>query len=827
MLTVYSRNDEELSWEQYLEIFLHTLAGGAKLVKQGGKLTKTSALVEPAAGSVETVAEWAINVLGVHTKAKSARTLQRSFNRLIANSEAVDATLRDGFISMTSSVADLSSTVDEISAGLWAVEGTVRRGFSAVNSRLDDISDGLTHISAQVRQVSGEVEALRADFNWAMGALYWQMEAQQQQLKRILDVLQEPLDTQAKELRKRAVKAYERGLVSDPEWFGDALNDFLISAEKNRYDFLVHFYIADIYLYHQKPTELDKARKYFLNASRYAEFAEDRASYYSALALMYAGFVCYLQRDDEAAIEYSNRAAKLYPGLIEASYNHAKFAAAAGLAEVAIPSLERALRAERDYAVKVYLDEDFGCIEAQVSELVERLRAECRAEFAARLPAIEELVASGRVPRGGERTILDALLAEGKSLEGEGTYLSCRDALSRLTEVEAILEGLRIEERDRMLGTVRAQAARLREEISSHEIGTGLRSDVYGALDALDAFLATDLRYEEVGQALLAVNESRREWEAFVALGRARSSFRPGNTMPLSTAFSSDDATLILACDKDELRMWDVDRGEELESRQGVEVSHPPGLSPDGKTYFSSGYRSGFYNVRSGAKQANMEHDCYFHVAAFSPNGQRLVGSSANRLCLWDVKTGELKASAVWPYKKMLALAFSPDGHTVACAYRDGLMLWRVRSWQQGDQLLLWSVHKRRAIIAFSPDNGFLAAAEEGSSVKILKRVRRRGANIEEEHRGEDSGPALWLQHAQLEEPARAFAFGRDSRTLAVVSSGRVVLWDVESGEQRGVLNDYEGEATSLVFSHEGMTLAIGMDDGTVYLRDWVRRRSS
>jgi tetratricopeptide (TPR) repeat protein len=727
---------------------------------------------------------------------------------------------------MAYSVADLSSAMGEISDGLWAVESTMRRGFAAVNSKLEYISDHLSHISTQVEHLSGEIEALRADFNWAMGALYWQMEAQQQQLKRILDVLQEPLDTQAKELRKRAVKAYERGLVSDPEWFSDALDDFLISAEKNRYDFLVHFYIADIYLYHRKPADLDKARKYFLNASRYAEFAEESASYYSALALMYAGFACYLQRDDESAIKYSGRAAKLYPGLVEASYNHAKFAAAAGLAEVAIPSLERALRAARDYAVKVYLDPDFGHIETQVAELIERLRAECHAEFAARLPRLEKLVASGRVPRGGEHARVESLLAEGKSLERERTYLSCRDALARLSEAEAILERLRIEERDRLLGDARTQAARLREEVSGHEIGAGLRPDVYSALDALDAFLATDLRYEEVGRALSTIGESRREWEAFVAAGRARTSFRPSNTMPLSTAFSPDDTTLIFACAEDELRLWDVDRGEEIESRQGVDVWHPPGLSPDGKTYVLRSYHSGFYDVRSGAERVEMDYGCSFHVAAFSPNGQRLVGCSEYTLCLWDVKTGKLKAKATWPNKKMLALAFSPDGLTVACAYRKGLMFWRVRSWQEGEQLLSWSVRKKGASVAFSPDGGFLAAAEEDGPVRIFKRSRGRGAAAEE-HRSEDSSPALWSHHARLEGPARAFTFSRDSHTLVAISSGRVVLWDVESGTRRAVLNDCKGEATSVLFSHDGTTLAIGMNNGTVYLRDWVWRRGS
>ena len=258
-------------------------------------------------------------------QAKLNRNLERGFGRLIASSQAMDDTLRQGFASVVS------------------------------------------HLGL----VSGNVESLRADFRWGMGAVLWELEIQQKTLKDILETLKRPLDAQAKELRKCAEFAYRQG------WYDEALLDFLESEKKNYQDFAVHQAIGNIYLYHQRPAKLEKARTYYLYAAKYAD---PHSPYHAVLAWMYAGFVCYLQRDDAAAIAHARRATELCPSLLEAIYSHAKFAAAGGQADVAIPSLERAVRGDRNYAIKARLDPDFEKIEAAVTELMERLRDEARQE---------------------------------------------------------------------------------------------------------------------------------------------------------------------------------------------------------------------------------------------------------------------------------------------------------------------------------------------------------------------------------------------------------------------------------------------------------------
>jgi tetratricopeptide (TPR) repeat protein len=192
---------------------------------------------------------------------------------------------------------------------------------------------------------------------------------QQKALQEIATVLQAPLDTQAKELRRRAEFAYQNG------WYQEALADFLQAEKQNYQDFMVHQSIANIYLYHERPANLDLSRDYYLKAAKYSLPV---SKYHSALAHMYAGFVCYLQRDNIAAIQNAARATEIYPQLTEAYFNHAKFSASAGQAALAIPSLEFAIRSDRKYALKARADSDFENIEVQVNELMTRLYTETR-----------------------------------------------------------------------------------------------------------------------------------------------------------------------------------------------------------------------------------------------------------------------------------------------------------------------------------------------------------------------------------------------------------------------------------------------------------------
>lgn len=166
------------------------------------------------------------------------------------------------------------------------------------------LKNGFSTLAHGIEQVADGIGALHADFAWAMGALLWKLELQQETLQDILTTLQSPLSTEARELQKRAEFAYQQG------WYNEALDDFLASEERNYQDFAIHQAIANIYLYHKRPPCLEKAREYYLKAGKYAA---PYSRYHAALGYLYAAFVCYLQQDDPAAIENARQAIKLQP----------------------------------------------------------------------------------------------------------------------------------------------------------------------------------------------------------------------------------------------------------------------------------------------------------------------------------------------------------------------------------------------------------------------------------------------------------------------------------------------------------------------------------
>ena len=84
----------------------------------------------------------------------------------------------------------------------------------------DRIADELSEISSGLSDISGGIEEIQSTLDWGFSEVIWQLELQTEVIKNILKVIQAPLDTQAKELKKRAEEAYRNG------WIEDTLEDF-------------------------------------------------------------------------------------------------------------------------------------------------------------------------------------------------------------------------------------------------------------------------------------------------------------------------------------------------------------------------------------------------------------------------------------------------------------------------------------------------------------------------------------------------------------------------------------------------------------------------
>jgi tetratricopeptide (TPR) repeat protein len=214
-----------------------------------------------------------------------------------------------------------------------------------------------------IDRVAEGLDSLAAAFDWGFSELVWQLEEQREILRDILRVLQAPLDTQAKELKKRAEYAYRNG------WFDEALKDFIESEKKNRYDFTIHQNLGNFYLFEKKNPE--KALEYYEKAAKYAT---PKSPYHASIAFLHIGLIRYLQGDFQKAYEATLKTLELSPDLYEACYQHAQYCANLGKYSEAVEHLKIAIAGDRYYCAKADSEKDFDVIKEQLISLFKELR---------------------------------------------------------------------------------------------------------------------------------------------------------------------------------------------------------------------------------------------------------------------------------------------------------------------------------------------------------------------------------------------------------------------------------------------------------------------
>jgi len=191
-------------------------------------------------------------------------------------------------------------------------------------------------------------------------------------------------------------------------------------------------------------------------------------------------------------------------------------------------------------------------------------------------------------------------------------------------------------------------------------------------------------------------------------------------------------------------------------------------------------------------------------VVAFSPDSHFVAtGSEEGQVRTWHVTTGQPVSTWVSHQCQVNALAWSPDGTTLAAAGSDmTVQAWQVLSYQTSYDLHETALGELRAL-AFSPDGRYFLLGGAGQQAVRLydAKLGRLSRHI-----------PLSRYGARLGVSAVTYSPG-GRLAAAGCADGSVQIVDLERGEHMHTFHGHRGSVNAVAWSPDGVHLASGGQD--------------
>lgn len=211
-------------------------------------------------------------------------------------------------------------------------------------------------------------------------------------------------------------------------------------------------------------------------------------------------------------------------------------------------------------------------------------------------------------------------------------------------------------------------------------------------------------------------------------------------------------------------------------------------------------------------------------AVAVKPDGSLVAAGRGNQIHLFDGKTGEFKATLIDPTLKTAdgkearsahislveALAFSPDGQTLASGSFQELTLWDLAKGRP--KKCLTDFADRVVAIAYSPDGKWLAtgggAPTEEGEIKLFTA---------------DGQPAGQIKNGHS-DTVFGVAFSPDSKLLATASADKFIkVWEIPAGRFVKSFEGHTHHVMDVTWSPDGKRLISGGADNIVKIWDYEK----